>query len=179
MDSDGISLNLLSFNIRGVWKNIHKSLQTSWISQSNSKEFQTFSQVSINRDQCHKMLQTTLAMGLYRKREASGDSYTQPLEKRVWKVLEMLREAHTSLQYGGRHEKSPRLSREFQRSLVYSCSQACIQNCVGCSRIFMIFKEPSKVPKSSIGACKLVRVSFGQGTKQVNSKALVKSSFEQ
>ncbi|RVW58514.1 hypothetical protein CK203_110371 [Vitis vinifera] len=39
--------------------------------------------------------------------------YTKPLVGRVWKVLEMSRKVHTSLHYGGRHERSPRLSREF------------------------------------------------------------------
>ena len=42
-----------------------------------------------------------------------GAIYTKPLEGRVWKVLEMPREVHTSLHYGGRHERSPRLSRKF------------------------------------------------------------------
>ena len=39
--------------------------------------------------------------------------YTKPLVGRVWKVLEMPKDVHTSLHYGGRHEKSPRLSKEF------------------------------------------------------------------
>nr|CAN67905.1 hypothetical protein VITISV_036153 [Vitis vinifera] len=42
-----------------------------------------------------------------------GAIYTKPLEGRVWKVLEMPRDVHTSLYYGGRHERIPRLSREF------------------------------------------------------------------
>ena len=42
-----------------------------------------------------------------------GAIYTKPLVGRVWKVLKMPREVHTSLHYGGRHERSPRLSREF------------------------------------------------------------------
>ena len=45
--------------------------------------------------------------------------YTKPLEGRVWKVLEMPRDVHTFLHYDGRHERSPRLSREFYRSLVH------------------------------------------------------------
>ncbi|RVW21673.1 hypothetical protein CK203_099901 [Vitis vinifera] len=39
--------------------------------------------------------------------------YTKPLVGRVWKVLEMPRDVHTSLHYGGRHERSLRLSRDF------------------------------------------------------------------
>ena len=39
--------------------------------------------------------------------------YTKTLEGRVWKVLEMPRDVYTSLHYGRRHERSPRLSREF------------------------------------------------------------------
>ncbi|RVX16471.1 Rac-like GTP-binding protein ARAC6 [Vitis vinifera] len=45
--------------------------------------------------------------------ETPGAIYTKPLEGRVWKVLKMPRDVHTSLYYGGRHERSPRLSREF------------------------------------------------------------------
>ncbi|RVW50024.1 Retrovirus-related Pol polyprotein from transposon RE1 [Vitis vinifera] len=45
--------------------------------------------------------------------ETPGAIYTKPLEGRVWKVLEMPRDVRTSLHYGGRHERSPRLSREF------------------------------------------------------------------
>ncbi|KAL6343052.1 hypothetical protein AAG906_017864 [Vitis piasezkii] len=45
--------------------------------------------------------------------ETPGAIYTKPLVGRVWKVLEMPRDVHTSLHYGGRHERSPRLSRDF------------------------------------------------------------------
>ncbi|RVW70971.1 hypothetical protein CK203_050562 [Vitis vinifera] len=45
--------------------------------------------------------------------ETPGAIYTKPLVGRVWKVLEMPRDVHTSLYYGGRHRRSPRLSREF------------------------------------------------------------------
>ncbi|RVW11714.1 hypothetical protein CK203_115451 [Vitis vinifera] len=45
--------------------------------------------------------------------ETLGAIYTKSLERRVWKVLEMPRDVHTSLHYGGRHERSPRLSGEF------------------------------------------------------------------
>ncbi|KAL6314240.1 hypothetical protein AAG906_012600 [Vitis piasezkii] len=38
--------------------------------------------------------------------ETPGAIYTKPLEGRVWKVLEMPRDVHTSLHYGGRHERS-------------------------------------------------------------------------
>ena len=121
---------------------------------------------------CHRMLQMTLPMGLYRRREAFGDSgaiYTKTLVGRVWKVLEMPRDVHTSLHYGERHERSSRLFREFQRSLVYSCTQGCTQINVGSFRILLICKEPSKVPESSIGAYKQVRPSFGLGTTQITS----------
>ena len=39
--------------------------------------------------------------------------YTKPLVGRVWKVLEMPKDIHTFVHYGGRHERSPRLFREF------------------------------------------------------------------
>ena len=58
----------------------------------------------------------TLPMSLYKRREASGDPgaiYTKLLVGRVWKVLEMPRDVHTSLHYGGRHERSLRLFRDF------------------------------------------------------------------
>ena len=45
--------------------------------------------------------------------ETLGAIYTKPLVRRVWKVLEMPRDDHTSLHYGGRHGRSPRLSRDF------------------------------------------------------------------
>ncbi|RVW60583.1 hypothetical protein CK203_064970 [Vitis vinifera] len=45
--------------------------------------------------------------------ETPGAIYTKPLVGRVWKVLEMPRDVHTSLHYGGRHGRSPRLSRDF------------------------------------------------------------------
>ncbi|KAL6312372.1 hypothetical protein AAG906_008044 [Vitis piasezkii] len=45
--------------------------------------------------------------------ETLGAIYTMPLEGRVWKVLEMPRDVHTSLHYGERYERSLRLSREF------------------------------------------------------------------
>ncbi|KAL6331714.1 hypothetical protein AAG906_016710 [Vitis piasezkii] len=59
----------------------------------------------------------SLSPGLLRRRrkllETLGAIYTKPLVGRVWKVLEMPRDVHTSLHYGGRHERSPRLSRRF------------------------------------------------------------------
>ena len=57
-------------------------------------------------------------MGLYRARKL----LETPRVGRVWKVLEMPREIHTTLHYGGRRERSPQPSREFQRSLVYPCT---------------------------------------------------------
>ena len=58
----------------------------------------------------------SLLMGLFRARkllETPGAIYTKSLKGRVWKVLEIPGNVHTSLHYGGRHERSPRLSREF------------------------------------------------------------------
>ena len=43
---------------------------------------------------------------------------------------------------------------------------SCTQTSVGASRLFLSCKEPSKVPESSIGAYKQVRLSFGQDTTQ-------------
>ncbi|RVW85387.1 hypothetical protein CK203_039011 [Vitis vinifera] len=45
--------------------------------------------------------------------ETSGAIYTKTLVGRVWKVLEMPRDVYTSLHYGGKHERSARLSKEF------------------------------------------------------------------
>ena len=73
--------------------------------------------------QCHKMLQMTFPMayiGGKKLLETLRDIHTQPLVGRVWKVLEMSREVHTTLHYGRRHEKGPKLSREIQKSLEYS-----------------------------------------------------------
>ena len=109
--------------------------------------------------------------GLIQSQEAFGDSQSG---KSVEGSREAQRNPHNSTQCG-RHERSLRLSREFQKSLVYTCIQACTQNDVGHFRIVLSCKEPSKVPKSSIGAYKQVRASFGQGTKQVSFQALVKA----
>ena len=57
-------------------------------------------------------------MGLYRARKL----LETPRVGRVWKVLEKPRGIHTILHDGGRHERSPGLSREFQKSLVYPCT---------------------------------------------------------
>ena len=38
--------------------------------------------------------------------------YTKPLVGRVWKLPKKSKDVHISLHYSGRHEKSPRLSRE-------------------------------------------------------------------
>ena len=56
-------------------------------------------------------------MGLYRARKP----LETPRVGRVWKVLEKPGGIHTILHYGGRHERSLGLSREFQKSLVYTC----------------------------------------------------------
>ncbi|RVW95572.1 hypothetical protein CK203_039110 [Vitis vinifera] len=70
----------------------------------------------IGGGECHRMLQMTLPMGYIgggKLLETPGAIYTKPLVGRVWKVLEMPRDVHTSLHYGGRLERSPRLSRDF------------------------------------------------------------------
>ena len=59
--------------------------------------------------ECHKLIQMSLPIGLYRARKL----LETPRMGRVWKVLEKPRGIHTILHYGGRHERSPRLSREF------------------------------------------------------------------
>ena len=66
--------------------------------------------------ECHRMLQMTLPwayIGGGKLLETPGAIYTKTLVGRVWKVLKMPRDVHTSLHYGGRHERSPRPSREF------------------------------------------------------------------
>ena len=55
------------------------------------------------------MIQMSLLMGLYRARKLLETSRVG----RVWKVLEMPGEVHTTLHYDGRHERSPQPSREF------------------------------------------------------------------
>ena len=84
------------------------------------------------------MLQMTLLMGYIEGKkllETPGAIYTKPLVGRVWKVLDMLRDVHIYLHYGGRHEKSSRLPREFQRSLVYSYTFLYIALYIELSRI--------------------------------------------
>ena len=44
-----------------------------------------------------------------------------PRVGKVSKVLEKLGGIHTILHYGGRHERSLGLSREFQKSLIHTC----------------------------------------------------------
>ncbi|RVW26370.1 hypothetical protein CK203_116919 [Vitis vinifera] len=71
---------------------------------------------SIGGGEYHRMLQMTLPwayIGGGKLLETPGAIYTKPLVGRVWKVLEMPRDVHTSLHYGGRHGRSPRLSRDF------------------------------------------------------------------
>ena len=63
----------------------------------------------IGGGECHKLIQMSLPMALYRARKL----LETPRVGRVWKVLEMLGEIHTTLHYGGKHKRSPRLSREF------------------------------------------------------------------
>ncbi|RVW90350.1 hypothetical protein CK203_045744 [Vitis vinifera] len=54
-----------------------------------------------------------ISLGGEKLLETLGAIYTKTLVGRVWKVLEIPRDFHTSLHYGGRHERSPRLFREF------------------------------------------------------------------
>ena len=65
---------------------------------------------------CHMMLQMTLPMAYIKPKKLLKTPeaiYTKPLVGRVWKVLKMPKDVHTSLHYGRRHERSLRLSREF------------------------------------------------------------------
>ena len=55
-------------------------------------------------------------MGLYRARKLLETLRVG----RVWKVLQKPGGIHTILYYGGRHERSLGLSRQFQKSLVYT-----------------------------------------------------------
>ena len=71
---------------------------------------------SLGGGEYHKLIQMSLSMGLYRARKL----LETPRVGRVWKVLEKPRGIHTILHYGGRHERSLGLSREFQKSLVYT-----------------------------------------------------------
>ena len=64
---------------------------------------------SANKAQCHRLIQMSLPMDLYRARKL----LETPRVGRVWKVLQMLGEIHTTLHYSGRHERSLGLSREF------------------------------------------------------------------
>ena len=66
---------------------------------------------------CHKLIQMSLPMALYRARKL----LETPRVGRVWKVLEKPGGIHTILHYDGRHERSLGHSREFQKSLVYTC----------------------------------------------------------
>ena len=59
-------------------------------------------------DKCHKLIQMSLPMALYRARKL----LEPPRGGRVWKVLEKSGGIHTILHYGGRHKRSPGLSRE-------------------------------------------------------------------
>ena len=70
------------------------------------------SQHMVNRKpwaMCHRMIQMSLPMGLYRAKKL----LETPRVGRLWKVLEMPGEIHTTLHYGGKHERSPGLFREF------------------------------------------------------------------
>ena len=63
----------------------------------------------IGGGECHKLIQMNLPMALYRARKL----LETPRVGRVWKVLEKFGGIHTILHHGRRHERSPRLSREF------------------------------------------------------------------
>ena len=64
---------------------------------------------SIGGGECHKLIQMSLPMALYRVRTL----LETPRVGIVWKVLEKPGGIHTILHYDGRHERSPGLSREF------------------------------------------------------------------
>ena len=71
----------------------------------------------IDGGECHKILPNDPPHRCYiegrKLLETLGAIYTKALVGRVWKVLKMPRDVHTSLHYGGRHERNPRLFREF------------------------------------------------------------------
>ena len=71
----------------------------------------------IGGGECHKLIQMSLPMALYRARKL----LETPRVGRVWKVLEKPGGIHTILYYEGRHNRNLGLSREFQKSLVYTC----------------------------------------------------------
>ena len=71
----------------------------------------------IGEGECHKLIQMSLPMALYRAKKL----LETPRVERVWKVLEKPRGIHTILHYSGRHERSLGFSREFPKSLVYTC----------------------------------------------------------
>ena len=62
----------------------------------------------ISGGECHKLIQMSLPMALYRARKL----LETPRVGRVWKVLEKSGGIHTILHHGRRHERSPGLSRE-------------------------------------------------------------------
>ena len=63
---------------------------------------------SLGGGKCHKLIQMSLLMALKRARKL----LETPRVGRVWKVLEKSGGIHTILHHGGRHERSPGLSRE-------------------------------------------------------------------
>ena len=70
----------------------------------------------IGEGECHRMLQMTFPIAYIEPMKLLGTLgaiYTKSLVGRVWKILKMPRDVLTSLHYGGRHERSLRLSREF------------------------------------------------------------------
>ncbi|RVW94997.1 putative WRKY transcription factor 19 [Vitis vinifera] len=110
-----VHLNMPCSHIKQLWKGIKVPEKLKCMDLSHSKyliETPNLSRVT-NLEQ---MIQMSLPMDLYRTRKLLEN----PRVGRVWKVLEMPGDIHTTLHYGGRHERSPLPSREFQRSLVYS-----------------------------------------------------------
>ena len=64
---------------------------------------------SLGGGECHKLIQMSLPIGLYRAKKL----LETPRVGRVWKVLKKLGGNYTILHYGGRHERRLGLSREF------------------------------------------------------------------
>ncbi|RVW34311.1 hypothetical protein CK203_097829 [Vitis vinifera] len=100
-DVDALPMTTDNFLGKEGWLNLFLCL--CYTSDDDPNAFKSLSESLLREDDVRggKLLETP------------GAIYTKPLVGRVWKVLEMPRDVHTSLHYGGRHERSPRLSRRF------------------------------------------------------------------
>ncbi|RVW23340.1 hypothetical protein CK203_100926 [Vitis vinifera] len=95
--------------------------------------------------ECHKLIQMSLPMALYRAKKL----LETPRMGRVWKVLEKTGRIHTILHYDGRHERSLGLSRQFQKSLVYTCEG-----------LIWPRHQASELPSTCKGFLELIKLPF-------------------